>query len=82
MALFNSGDVVRVINRSSIFSMSYYAEHRNELTCPCSWKEPQARVYNVIGNFVWVRGIQFPEKLTAFYHMDLELLRPEVVNDD
>lgn len=82
MPLFNSGDIVRVKTSSSIFSMTYYAEHRNELSCPCSWKEPQARVQFVSGNFVWVTGVQFPDRRTAFYHSDLELLRPEVVNDD
>lgn len=82
MTFFTPGDIVRIKNRSSIFSMTYYAEHRSELTCPCSWKESQARVYSISGNFVWVKGINFPDKLTAFYHRDLELLRSEVIDDD
>lgn len=82
MTLFTPGDILYIKDRSSIFSMAHFAEHRNEILCPCSWKENQARVLKVVGNFVWVTGIQFPEKMTAFYHLDVEIIRPGDIQDD
>lgn len=74
--MFDVGDIVYVSNApTSALSMTHYAEHSNEFSCPCSWRNEQGRVTRLKGNYVYIEDLTNPTRHTAFHFRDLKLVR-------
>ena len=79
--LFSEGDIIFVPNMCGLQSMVYYGEHRKELTCPCTWMHNKGKVIKLHGNFVHVADLVDPSRITAFYHLDINLVQRAGVED-
>lgn len=64
----------------SLLSMSYYAEHSKEITCPCKYRNLKAIVVKTQGNFVYVR-IPTENIITAFHVSDIRLINKGSYDD-
>ena len=67
------GDTV-YIEKSSVQSMVYYSEHKQDFGCPCKWRRMRGVITGFKGNYAHVYELGNPTNISAFHLRDLQLV--------